>query len=113
MPESPNPEWPEALATVTSCRYDAGAGRAMAFGLPSRHFRITYSYWAGGELHTAEFSSDKAIPQNTLFPIHYDPAAPHRNTHTAASSRSPILAIGLLGSLLLSLTWFLLLRGCH
>lgn len=115
MPEPPNPQWPEAIATVTACRYDAGAGRAMAFGLPSRHFQITYNYWAAGELHTAEFASDKAIPQNTLFPIRYNPEAPRQNTHTAAaaSPRSPILVIGLIGSILLSLVWFLLLRGCH
>jgi hypothetical protein len=103
------------MATVTACRYNAGAGRAMAFGLPSRHFQITYTYWAAGELHTAQFASDKAIPQDTLFPIRYDPELPHRNTHpaSAASPRSPILAIGLIGSILLSLAWLLLLRGCH
>ncbi|SEF50384.1 hypothetical protein SAMN05421819_0217 [Bryocella elongata] len=116
MPELSNPDWPEAIATVTSCRYDAGVGRAMAFGLPtSRHFRITYNYWAAGELHTAEFSSDKAVPQNTLFPIRYNPEAPHLNTHAASatSPRSAILVIGIIGSVLLSLAWFLLLRGCH
>jgi hypothetical protein len=115
VPEPPNPEWPQVLATVTACRYDAGAGRAMAFGLPSRHYRITYNYWAAGKLHTAEFTSDKAIPQNTLFPIRYNPEAPHRNSHTATTAlpRSPILVIGVIGSILLSLAWFLLLRGCH
>jgi len=114
MPEPSNPDWPEAIATVTACRYDAGVGRAMAFGLPSRHFQITYNYWAAGELHTAEFASDKAIPQNTLFPIHYNPEAPHLNTRTsAASPRSALLALGVIGSILLSLAWFLLLRGCH
>jgi hypothetical protein len=45
MPEAPNPQRPEAMATVTACRYDAGASRTMAFGLPTvRHFQITDNY---------------------------------------------------------------------
>ena len=35
------------MATVTACKYESGAGRALAFGLPTtRHFRITFNYWA-------------------------------------------------------------------
>ncbi len=116
-----NPAWPQAMATVTTCKYDAGAGRAMAFGLPTaRHFQITYNYWAPNaqgqdELHTGQFSSPKAIPQNTLFPITYNPEAPHENTHSASQpfSRSPLIALGLIGSVVLSLAWFLMLRGCR
>jgi len=111
-----NPQWPEAMATVTSCKYDAGAGRAMAFGLPTtRHFQITYNYWADGELHTGEFASAKAIPQNTLFPIRYNPEAPHENSHSASTgfSRSPVVAVGIVGSIILTLAWFLILRGCR
>lgn len=115
--------WPEALATVTACKYDFGAGRALAFGIPtSKHFRISYNYNApdeqgAEELHTGQFTSAKAIPQGTLFPIRYNPNAPHQNSHNTASApqskRGPILAIGILGSIILSLAWFALLRGCH
>jgi hypothetical protein len=112
-------DWPEALATVTACSYDAGAGRAMAFGLPtSKHFRIAFNYWANGELHSGEFTSEKAVPQGTLFPIHYNPEAPHENTHasnsaTTALTRSPLIAVGIIGSIILSLVWFAILRSCH
>jgi hypothetical protein len=77
--------WPEAIATVTECRYEAGAGQALAFGIPlTRHFLIAFNYWANGELHTGEYSSATAVPQGTLFPVTYDPAAPH--LHTVAES---------------------------
>jgi hypothetical protein len=110
--------WPEALATVTACHYDAGAGRALAFGIPtSRHFRISYNYFADDEIHTGQFTSAKPIPQGTLFPIRYNPDAPHQNSHDTSSSpqgtRAPRLTIGIVGSIILSLAWFAILRGCH
>ncbi len=111
-------DWPEALATVTACKYEFGAGRALAFGIPtSKHFRISYNYFADDELHTGEFTSAKAIPQGRLFPIRYNPDAPHLNSHDTAgepqSTRGPMLAVGIIGSLILSLAWFAILRGCH
>jgi len=109
------------MATVTACRYDFGAGRALAFGLPTtKHFRITFNYWAPNpegqdELHTGEFASAKYIPQGTLFPVRYNPEATHENSHSnsALSTRSPMIAIGIIGSVILSLAWFAILRGCH
>jgi hypothetical protein len=125
LPSSAVPDtWPEALATVLSCRYDIGAGRAMAFGFPtSKRFRIRYNYFAPneqgtGELHEGEFRSAKAMPQGTLFPIRYNPDATHEH-HTADSPAPPPnprraqLIIGILGSLVLSLAWLLILRGCR
>jgi hypothetical protein len=110
--------WPEALATVTECKYDFGAGRALAFGIPlSKHFRISYNYFANGELHNGQFSSAKAIPQGNLFPIRYNPDEPHLHAHDAStpptSTLGPILIIGIIGSIILSLAWFAVLRGCH
>ncbi len=104
------------MATVLECRYDMRAGRALAFGAPSgKHFRIRYNYNANGALHEGEFHSEKAIPQNTLFPIRYNPDAAHENTHSASmpSPRNAIIAIGIIGSVILSLAWFAILRGCH
>jgi hypothetical protein len=109
------------MATVTACKYEFGAGRALAFGLPTtRHFRITYNYWAPNaestpELHTAELTSDKAMHVGTVFPIRYNPEATHETTESTAEptlSRNPLLIIGILGSVVLSLAWLLILRGC-
>jgi hypothetical protein len=111
--------WPEALATVLTCKYDFGAGRALV-GLPtSKHFRITYNYFADGELHTGELTSAKAMPQGTLFPIRYNPELPHDHTHEHPSANTPssvrhlTIAVGVIGSIILSLAWFAVLRGCH
>ena len=120
----PNPEaaaWPEAMATVTACKYEFGAGRALAFGAPSsKHFRISFNYWApnaegSAELHTGDFMSETAIPQGHLFPINYNPEAPHVHSKSSATdiTRSPVLAFGIIGSIVLSAAWFLVMRGCH
>jgi hypothetical protein len=109
------------MATVTECKYDIGAGRAMAFGLPTdKHFLITYNYWARNaegkdELHTGEYTSAKAVPQGTLSPIRYNPEATHQNTHTASmpNPRNAMIAIGIIGSIILSLAWFAILHSCH
>jgi hypothetical protein len=107
-------DWPEAMATVTACRYDVRAGRALAFGLTSKkHFRIAYNYWAGDALHTGECFSEAAMPQGTLFPIHYNPDLPHEHRNTTETpSRLPLIAFGIAGSIVLSLAWLLLMRGC-
>ena len=117
-PITDNAAWPEALATVTACHYEAGAGRALAFGIPtSKHFRISYNYFVDDQIHTGEFTSDKPIPQSTLFPIRYNPDAPQQNSRDAfnspQTSRTPLLTIGIIGSLILSTAWFAILRGCR
>ena len=117
-PNAAQSTWPEALATVTECKYDFGAGRALAFGIPlTKHFRISYNYFVNGELHDGQFSSAKAVPQGHLFPVRYNPDAPHLHAHDAArppsSTRAPVLIVGIVGSIILSLAWFALLRGCH
>lgn len=109
--------WHEALATVIECRYDMGAGRALAFGVPaSKHFRIRFNYFAEGELHAGEFASAKAMPQGTLFPIRYNPDVPHENSHAGSapgSQRGSVIMVGIVGSVILSLAWFAVLRGCY
>jgi hypothetical protein len=110
-PEAP---WPEAIATVTACTYETGALQAMAFGIPSnKHFLIDFNYWANDELHTGQYSSAKAVPQGTLFPITYDPAAPHQHSRSAPSPRAAQIAIGIAGSIILSLLWLAIMRGCR
>jgi len=119
MPTIPDThsDWPEAIATVLECRYDMRAGRALAFGLPSdKHFRIRYNYYANGEHHEGQFYAATAIPQNTLFPIHYNPDLPADHIHdhspvTISQRRVPIL-VGIIGSIILSLAWLSIIRSC-
>lgn len=109
-------DWPEALATVLQCKYETRAGRAIAFGLPTnKHFRITYNYWAGGELHDGECFTEKALPVGTLFPIRYNPRLPQRSRHgTSAPARGglPLLPIAVAAAAFVWLVWMLALRGC-
>jgi hypothetical protein len=119
MPNSTE-AWPEAIATVLECRYDMRAGRALAFGVPSgKHFRIRYNYFADGALHEGQLYSAAAMPQNTLFPVRYNPELPHEHSHeqaavaTLPSPERAMLIVGVIGSVVLSLAWFGVLRGCH
>jgi len=119
MPISSEP-WPEAIATVLECRYDMRAGRALAFGVPSgKHFRIRYNYYADGALHEGQLYSATAMPQNTLFPVRYNPDLPHEHSHDqiaapgAPGSRRAVFVVGVVGSVVLSLAWFAVLRGCR
>lgn len=108
------PAWQETTATVTDCRYDIGAGRAMAFGLPtSKRFVIRFEYRAAGELHTGEFRSSSALPPGTLLPVRYNPDLPHEHDRgTALPSGSRVTWLMVVVTVL-TLTWLLILRGCR
>jgi hypothetical protein len=104
------------MATVTACKYEFGAGRALAFGVPTtKHFLISFNYWANGEIHTGEYTSKTAVPQGTLFPLHYNPEAPHEHSKSGSVplARNPVIAIGIIGSIILSFAWLAILRGCR
>ncbi|GGG82914.1 hypothetical protein [Edaphobacter dinghuensis] len=115
---TPNPEFPwlETQARVTSCKYDFGEGRALAFGIPtSKHFLITFSYYAHGKTYTGEFTSRTYLEQGKTFNITYNPLAPQQNNRAAniPDTKTPLFAIGIIGSVILSLVWFAMMRGCH
>lgn len=111
----PEVRWLETQAKVTACKYELGAGQALAFGIPrTKHFRIAFSYYAHGQTYTGEFTSPTYMEQGKTFPIAYNPLAPHENSKTAAApaTKTPLFAIGVIGSIVLSLIWFAILRGC-
>ena len=118
---SPNPPgWIAIQATVTSCRYRSSALSSMAFGVGlEQKFLITFDYYAHGRLYSDQFGSARAIPQNEQVALAYTPLDPQENTltHRASStqgpSRSPLIAVGIAGSVILSLAWLLVLRGCR
>jgi hypothetical protein len=112
--------WVATTASVTTCRFQfAGLGN-LAFGFSTqKRFRITFDYYAHGQLYSGEFQSDVAIPQNETIPITYNPLEPRQNSRDAASSppiaagKPPLVAIGIVGSVVLSLAWLAILRGCR
>ncbi len=116
MPEP----WIATTGTVTTCRYQSPGLGTLAFGFSTRkRFSITFDYYAHGRLYSDEFESDAAIPQNESIELTYNPFDPQQNSRTnhptAASGprRNPLIAVGIAGSLVLSLAWLLILRACH
>lgn len=115
--ESPAEPWIATEATVTGCRYQfAGLGN-LAFGFSTqKKFRIGFDYYAHGRRYCGEFQSAVAIAQNERIAITYNPLRPAENSRAcgggARLARSPLIAIGVAGSLLLSLLWLAMMRGC-
>jgi hypothetical protein len=112
------PEWIATEATVTTCQYQSPGLSTLAFGFQTtQKFRITFDYYAHGRLYSGEFQSPIAIPQNERIPITYNPLDPQQNSRSlspnATSARPPLIAIGIVGSIVLSLLWLAILRGCH
>lgn len=113
--------WIATKATVTTCKFQfAGLGN-LAFGFSRQEkFRITFDYYAHGRLYSGEFQSQVAVAQNESIPITYNPLNPQQNSRDpdvssagTGSSKPPLVAIGIAGSILLSLAWLAILRGCR
>jgi hypothetical protein len=112
--------WIATEATVTTCRYQSPDLSILAFGYQNREkFRISFDYYAHGRLYSDEFQSPIAVPQNEHISITYNPLHPeqnsrgHRSVTSPSQTRPPILVIGIIGSIFLSLFWLAILRGCH
>jgi hypothetical protein len=116
-PETPVPPWIATEATVTSCRFQFARMNTFTLGIQTgEKFRIAFDYYAHGRLYSDEFQSPVAIPQSERIPITYNPLHPEQNSRIsgpyASPTRSPLIAIGILGSIVLSLLWLTMMRGC-
>jgi hypothetical protein len=122
-PEMTTGPWIATEATVTSCRFQFARLNTLRFGIQSgEKFRIVFDYYAHGRLYTNEFQSPVAVPQNQRIPVTYNPLRPEQNSLSKESSqsaggkpvatRSTLLTIGISGSIVLSLLWLAILRGC-
>ena len=112
--------WIATTATVTTCRFQSPGLSTLAFGFQTgEKFAITFDYYAHGRLYSDEFQSPVAIPQNERIPITYNPLHPEQNSRDPETARAPanpkppLVAIGIAGSIVLSLLWLLILRGCR
>ena len=112
--------WIATEATVTTCAYQRLSLSPLAFGFQTqKKFRITFDYYAHGRLYSGEFQSDTAVPQNENISVTYNPLSPEENSldparaSNSSRTRPPLIAIGITGSIVLSLAWLLILRGCH
>lgn len=110
-------QWIETQATIVSCSYQFARMNTLTLGLQTgEKFRIAFDYYAHGRLYSGEFQSPKAIPQNEKIPIRYNPLHPHQNSRSGgvgSGSGPGLMAIGIAGSVVLSLIWLVILRGCN
>ena len=113
--------WIEIDAKVTTCKFQfAGLGH-LAFGYSRLdRFRITFDYYAHGQLYSGEFQSPVAIAQNETILVRYNPLNPQENSRDESISagptgaaKPPLFAIGVAGSIILSLAWLAVIRGCQ
>jgi len=116
-PETAEP-WIRTEATVTSCRFQFARMNTFTLGVQTgEKFLIAFDYYAHGRLYSDEFQSPIAIPQNEHISITYNPLRPEQNSRTsgpnASPSRSPLIGLGIIGSILLSLLWLTAMRSCN
>jgi hypothetical protein len=111
------PGWIATTATITACRYQSRGLSTLAFGFQTgEKFAIAFDYYAHGQRYSGEFQSPVAIPQSETIPIAYNPLNPSENSRAISATpltKPPLLAIGIAGSIILSLIWLAILRGCH
>jgi hypothetical protein len=111
------PPWLETEAKVTTCKYQPSRMNTLTLGIPTdrNHFLITFTYYAHGKTYTDEFTSPTYLEQGATFPIAYNPLAPQQNSRSASSptTSTPLFAIGIAGSVILSLLWLAIMHGCN
>jgi hypothetical protein len=117
--QSAKPPWLETEAKVTACKYGPSRMNTLTLGIPTdkNHFLITFTYHVHGhgQTYTDEFTSPTYLEQGATFPITYNPLAPQQNNRSAATpiTKTPLFAIGIAGSIILSVVWLALMRGCN
>ena len=111
----PSPAWLETTAHVTSCKYRFSRMNTLTLGIPidKNRFLIGFSYYAHGKSHTGEFTSPTYLEQGHTFSINYNPLRPEENTKSQTQDTAPLFAIGIAGSIVLSLIYLSMIRGCN
>jgi hypothetical protein len=118
LPSEVTESWIATEATVTSCRFQFARMNTFTLGIQTdKKFLIAFDYYAHGRLYSDEFQSPFAIAQNEHISIEYNPLHPEQNSRTsgpnASPSRNPLIGIGIIGSIVLSLLWLAAMRSCN
>jgi hypothetical protein len=114
---SPSVPWLETEAEVTGCRYEFAGINMLLLGIPGdrNHFIVSYRYYAHARTFRDECTSPVAMLQGQTFPVFYNPLEPQQNSKSEAASvsRAPLFALGVAGSLVMSLLYLAMIRGCN
>ncbi len=114
-----SPSWLETQAEVTACRYIFSRMNTLTLGIAidSNRFRISYTYYAHATTFSNEFTSPVAMEQGKTFPVFYNPLNPQENRQSVPGavsiSRTPLFALGIAGSIVISLLYLAMMRGCN
>jgi hypothetical protein len=119
----PRPQsWLETQAEVTACHYEFARMNTLTLGLApdSNRFSISFTYRAHAKTFDGEFTSPIAMEQGKTFPIFYNPLNPRESrqskygaTGTGLTSKSPLFAIRISGSVVISLLYLAMMHGCN
>ncbi len=114
---SAEPSWLETSAEVTGCKYLFARMNTLTLGIPagSGRFLITFTYYAHGRTYTGQFTSPDYLEQGSTFMLSYNPLAPRQNSKSAGDpgTGSSLFAIGIAGSIILSVLYLAWIRGCN
>ncbi|MFY9936106.1 MAG: hypothetical protein WAK33_04520 [Silvibacterium sp.] len=119
--DSPVP-WLETQAEVTECHYEFARMNTLTLGIApeANRFSVSFTYCAHAQTFSGEFTSPVAMEQGRTFPVFYNPLKPQENrqsesgaTGSGLTGRSPLFAIGIAGSVVISLLYLAMMQGCN
>ncbi len=117
--DNATPPWLETQAEVIGCHNVFARMNTLTLGIAtsSKRFRIYYTYYAYATTSSDEFTSPVAMEQGKTFPVFYNPLNPQENRQSVpgavCTSRNPLFALGIAGSIVISLLYLAMLHGCN
>jgi hypothetical protein len=119
--DSPVP-WLETQAEVTACHYKFSRMNSLTLGIAPdcNRFSVSFTYYAHAKTFSGEFTSPVAMEQGKTFPVFYNPLKPEEYgrsesgaTASGINGKSPLFAIGIAGSVVISLLYVAMMQGCN
>ena len=109
--------WLETQAEVTACRYEFARMKTLSLGITTspNHFIVSFSYYAHAKTFCDKFTSPVAMEKGETFPVFYNPLNPQQNNPSEhpPASRMPLFAVGIAGSIVISLLYLAMMIGCY
>ncbi len=121
-PFEPAVPWLETQAEVISCHYEFARMNTFTLGISpdSNRFSISFTYYAHAKTYSGDFTSPVSMVQGKTFPVFYNPLKPQDNsrsqsgaTESGSSGGRPLYAIGIAGSIVISLLYLAMMQGCN
>jgi hypothetical protein len=119
--DSPVP-WLETQGEVAACHYAFARMNTftLGFAADSNRFLIFFTYYAHARTLNSEFTSPTPMERSKTIPIFYKPLNPQESrpsesvaTEAGPGHRMPLFALGITGSLVISLLYLAMTHGCN